>query len=206
MIGRRLGVGVCIVTGLAAALAWAQSPSPRAGPLTVAELQARIKTLEEENAGLRRDYELILTTCQSQSAANPAPATHPTPSSAELSAATAMYVRLAESNRLGQQQERRQVEDDRFGVVSVDYAIVESNRIFISYAWTLTIRNGLDRAQAFNVTLQFLDRNGSVVDTDREDNEMIDAHEQRTLTGSQVISMPGALNVAAVHAVAKRTE
>jgi hypothetical protein len=90
-------------------------------------------------------------------------------------------------------------------VVSVDYAIIESNKIFTSYVWTLTISNGLDRAQAFNVNLHFLDRNGSVIDTDREDDEVLDAHEQRTLTGSYVIPMPGALNVASVRAVAKRT-
>jgi hypothetical protein len=173
MIGARLGVVVCLLTGLVAALAWAQSPIPGAKPLTVAALQARVKTLEDDNAGLRRDYELILTTCQNE-------------------AAKAV-------------DERPRPEDDRSDVVSVDYEIVESNKIFTSYGWTLTLSNGLDRAQAFDVTLQFLDRNGSVIDTDREDNETIDAYAQRTLTGSHAISMPGALNVASMRAVAKRT-
>src|ERR1051325_7928013 len=137
MIGRRLGAAVCVLTGLLAALVWARSsgadePSPAA-----ARLQARVKRLEEENAGLRRDYELILTTCQSQTAT------------------------------------RLPAEDDP-AEVPVDYAIIESNKIFISYAWTLTISNSLDRAQAFDVTLHFLDRNGSLIETAREDNEMFD--------------------------------
>jgi len=195
MIGRRLGAAVCILTGFVAALVWAQSPGASVKPYDVARLQARVKTLEEENKGLRRDYELILATCQTPAATNPAPASPPT---------TAVDVRLAEANRPGQQQERPRIEDDPGEVVSVDHVILESNKIFTSYAWTLTISNGLDRAQAFNVTLQLLDRNGSVVDTDRGDDEMLDAHEQRTLTGSYVIPMPAALNVASVRAVAKR--
>jgi hypothetical protein len=205
MIGKRLGVAVCILTGFVAALVWAQSPSAGDAPLTVAGLRARVKTLEEENARLRRDYELILTTCQSRTDTNPAPATSATRLLGECAAATAGETQLAEANRLGQQQERPRIEDDPGEVASVDYAIIESNKIFISYVWTLTISNGLDRAQAFNVTLHFLDGNGSIIDTDREDNEMLDAHEQRTLTGSYVIPMPGALNVASVRAVAKRT-
>jgi hypothetical protein len=192
MIGKRLGVAVFILTGLVAALVWAQSPSAGDAPLTVAGLRARVKMLEEENAGLRRDYELILTTCQSRTDTNPAPATSATRLLGERAAATAV-------------ETRPRIEDDPGEVVSVDYAMIESNKIFVSYVWTLTISNGLDRAQAFNVTLHFLDRNGSVIDTDREDNEVLDAHEQRTLTGSYVIPMPGALNVASVRAVAKRT-
>jgi hypothetical protein len=205
MIGKRLGVAVCILTGLVAALVWAQSPSAGDAPLTVAGLRARVKELQEENAGLRRDYELILTTCQSRTDTNPAPATSATRLLGERAAATAVETELAEAIRLGQQQERPRIEDDPAEVVSVDYAIIESNKIFTSYVWTLTISNGLDRAQAFNVNLHFLDRNGSVIDTDREDDEVLDAHEQRTLTGSYVIPMPGALNVASVRAVAKRT-
>src|SRR5215472_1842740 len=40
---------------------------------TIATLQARVKTLEEENGRLKRDYDALLTACQRHAAAAPGP-------------------------------------------------------------------------------------------------------------------------------------
>jgi hypothetical protein len=62
MKGSRFAVAGCAVALLAVSLG-AQQTSRTSRPLTNAQLQARVHALEEENAGLKRNHDLLLKSC-----------------------------------------------------------------------------------------------------------------------------------------------
>jgi len=77
--------GACLLTLFMLGTIYGQSDGGGTRLSTIAKLQARAKTLEEENGRLKRDYEVLLTVCQSHAVADPVP--KPPPSSAERAAA-----------------------------------------------------------------------------------------------------------------------
>src|SRR5262245_7304026 len=69
-------------------------------PSTIPKLQARVKTPEEENGRLKRDYEVLLTACQWHAANR----------------------RVAEENRLELHRQQRRPEEDLWRISSVEFA------------------------------------------------------------------------------------
>jgi hypothetical protein len=88
--------------------------------------------------------------------------------------------------------------------VAVDYSVTEANSVFARFAWKVTISNGLDRRQAFDLLVQFLDDKGFNIDTERKYGHTIAAFEEQTINGDSLIRMPGARRVAKVQALATR--
>jgi len=180
---------------------WAQQPTRR---LTSAELQAKVAALEQELGNVQRDYQLLLTTCQAPAAIRTVADANAAAERLALAAKDLQNAQANAENRAEQLQHQQRVQDDLWRVKSVDYGITESNRIFIRFGWTVTISNGLDTTQAFDVTVQFLDKHGLVVDSQRKYGVVVGAFDEGTIRDSALVSMPGALNVASVHAVASR--
>jgi hypothetical protein len=172
-------------------------------PLTNLELQARIAALEADLSRLQSDYALLLTTCRS-----PSSAARDTAAAERLERA-ALGLQDAErsaENKLQQVEllrQRQELDDTSFIVTSVDMGVTETNDVFVRYGWKVTVKNSGAR-QTFDLTIQFLDARGLVVDTARDYGEVISAFDQRTITGDDLIAMPRALNVVSAKAIATR--
>jgi hypothetical protein len=129
-----------LVCGLAAVPATVDArrknpPSEKA--LTPAQLRAKVKALEEELAGVRRDFELLLTTVNAGS--SPA---QPTPEERERAALAAKEQAIYEANQRAYDQQLRQLEDASWYVKDVDFGVTEQNRTFARFGWKATIHNG----------------------------------------------------------------
>jgi hypothetical protein len=186
-----LGALVLAVGLLPALDAQAPVPSP---PLTNAALHAKVAALEQELATLQRDYQQLLTGCPSPS---PAPADTEV---ADRLAATLHTAAIDDEQRL--QQER--LENESWYVKDLGFGVTEANRVFMHYAWKITVKNGIPRPQTFDVVVQFLDERDLVVDTARLYGQRIAAQDEQMITGDKLVSMPGALRVTQVKAVAIR--
>jgi hypothetical protein len=181
------GVGV-------AAGSYAQAP---AAPLTAVELRARVAVLEQDLAGLRKDYQLLLTTCQS-----PAPA--PRTARTERVAAALPTVVAETSGKTSKQQDEQRLDNDSWYVQVMDYAAIDSSPEWTQYGWTVRIKNGIGRPQTFDLVVQFVDKDGLVIDSDRLNNESIAALEEHKMHGTKMIARPGALEVVRVNVLATR--
>src|SRR5262249_19615847 len=87
MKGGRAGVVLGILITLLAVSLAAQRASRASKPLTNAQLQARINQLEDDNAVLMRNYDLLLVSCQSQVERNAHPPAAGDPVAPEATAA-----------------------------------------------------------------------------------------------------------------------
>jgi hypothetical protein len=100
--------------------------------------------------------------------------------------------------------EERRIDNDSWYVQVMDYLAIEATTEWTRYGWTVKINNGIGRPQTFNLVVQFVDKNGLVIDTDRLNNESIGALEDHTMQGNKVIAMPGAAEVVRVNVRASR--
>ena len=81
-------------------------------------------------------------------------------------------------------------------IVSVDARVTERNDSWWKYAWKLELRNLTASPVRVRATIEFQDKDGFVVDDDTEYNLVVPAKSSDVFTGYQLISMPGARNVA----------
>jgi hypothetical protein len=169
---------------------------------TYAELRAKVNALETENAGLRRDYQVILSAC---------PATTPsasidTTATDRLTAAAqqAQQALLDAENSAFLKQQQQELENAAFWVNNVDFSATESNDVFVRYGWKVTIKNGIPRTQSFDLEVQFLDKNDFVIDTAHLYRRTIEAFDQQTFTGDTLVRMPNALRVVHAKAIVTR--
>ncbi|MAG37544.1 MAG: hypothetical protein CL878_15010 [Dehalococcoidia bacterium] len=72
-------------------------------------------------------------------------------------------------------------------VLDIAARVTESNQSWSRFAWRLTVRNNSDSARAFDATIEFQDRDGFIVDTDREYGLVIGPQAEETFTGSTLI-------------------
>jgi len=166
-------------------------------PLTAPELRARVAVLEQDLAGLRKDYQLLLTTCQS-----PAPA--PRAARTDRLPAALPTVAIDASGKGSKRQEEQRLDNDSWYVQVMDYVAIETSPEWTQYGWTVRIKNGIGRAQTFDLVVQFVDKNGLVIDSDRLKNESIAALEDHTMRGNKTIAKPAALEVVRVNVRATR--
>jgi hypothetical protein len=194
-----VAVGVLLLAVLAAAVgltAGSQAQAPDA-PLTPPELRARVAALEQDLAGLRKDYQLLLTTCQS-----PAPA--PRAARAERSPAAVATVPTVAPLKESKLDEERRVDNDSWYVQVMDYVAIETSAEWTRYGWTVKIKNGIRRPQTFDLVVQFLDKDGLVIDSDQLTNQTVAATDEQTMQGNKAINMPGAIEVVKVNVIATR--
>lgn len=199
----RLLLAAPLMASLGATL-YAQVP---AAPLTNAQLRAKVVALEQELIGLRNDNTILITACANAQAQPPTAAPAVADQAEEQIArakARLEQVKLETFNRQEQQRQQQELDDASWIVRDVGFGVTEANQVFIRFGWKVTIKNGLDRTQAFDLAVQFLDGNGLVVDTARVYGATINAFDERTITESELISMPGAQRVASVKAIATR--
>lgn len=81
-------------------------------------------------------------------------------------------------------------------IVSVASKVTESNDVWSKYAWKLRLRNNGASMHAFSVTIEFQDKDGFIIDTDRSDTIVVQPNAEDTATGFALIRSPGASNVA----------
>jgi hypothetical protein len=203
MTGSRFAVEVGIMTLLAASVAAQRTTRGAARPLTNAQLQAKVRSLEDENASLQRDYDKLRAFCQDAGVRvdQPPPDSGPSPNQA---APVTKEAQSGPGAPVVKRRAPRNVEDDLWRIVAIDYGVTESSQQSMRFGWKVTISNGLDHAETFDLTVQFLDKNGLVVETSREEHQTIRASDQQTLTGDVIIRMPAALGVASAKAIANR--
>jgi hypothetical protein len=186
-VGRAGVVLVTMATVLSASVdaqrAVRSSPSTalRAGPPTIAQLQARVHELEAENADLARNYDLLLASCRNQAAPD-------TSSSATEPGA----------------RRTRNVDDDLFWIGSLDYGVTETTSAFMRFGWKVTIHNKLARNEIFDITVQFLNKDNLVIDSGHLGVQTIRAFDEQEVTGDVLIRLPGALNVVSAKAIVNR--
>jgi hypothetical protein len=197
MKGSRAGVVLGILMTLLAASLAAQRTSRASKPLTNAQLQARIIQLEDDNAVLMRNYDLLLASCQSQVERN----AHP-PAAGDPVAQDATTAR--DTTTGGVRRPPRNVDDDLFHIVDINYGVTETASTYMRFGWKVTIRNGLGRNEVFDLSVQFLDKNDLVIGTSTLGVQTIRAYGEEAVSGDLIIRLPAALNVASAKAVVNR--
>jgi hypothetical protein len=173
MKGSRAGIALGIVALLAVSPG-AQQTSRATRPPTNAQLQARVNKLEEENAVLARNYDLLLASCRPQEEGDAA------------------------------RRPTRNVDDDLFWIADVKYGVTETTSAFMRFGWKVAIHNGLGRNEVFDVTVQFLNKDDLVIESGRLGVQTIRAFDEQTVTGDVIIRLPAALNVVSAKAVINR--
>ena len=173
MKGSRFVVTGCITALLAVSLG-AQQTSRTATPLTNAQFQAKVHALEDENAVLTRNYDLLLKSCRNRVPADALPAGP------------------------------RNVDDDLFWVEDLNYGVTETTSIYLRFGWKVTIHNGLDRNEDFAVTVEFLNKDDMVIASARLVGQAIRAFDEQTVNGDVVIAVPAAYSVASAKVTVNR--
>ena len=90
-------------------------------------------------------------------------------------------------------------------IVDVSTRITEQASVWWRFAWRLTVKNNIDSAINFDATIKWLDADGFEIDQDFEFGLVLGAEEERTFTGSALISLPSARNVTTVSASISRS-
>jgi hypothetical protein len=90
-------------------------------------------------------------------------------------------------------------------IISVDTRVTESNSTWSRFAWKLEMKNTANHALRFDVTIEFQDKDGFIVDTNTAHGLMIGPGAQETFTGFALIRAEGAPQVARTLAKVRRT-
>lgn len=77
-----------------------------------------------------------------------------------------------------------------FEIISIDTRLVESNDTWSKIAWKLTIKNLTDKKVVFHARIEFLDKDGFLVDDTFESNLIISAQSEQSFTGTTLIDAP----------------
>ncbi len=85
-------------------------------------------------------------------------------------------------------------------VVDVDTRVTEKNNFWWRYAWQLTVKNNGGQATTFTAQIKWVDAAGLVIETSSEHDLTISAGQEKTFSGNDLISMPGATSVSGVEA------
>jgi hypothetical protein len=120
----------------------------------------------------------------------------------ERAAAALKQAQLEAESRLQQLREDQRLQQQLWQVQSVDYRVTEVNSVFARFAWKVTVWNGGTAVRRFDLEIQFLDKGGFVVDRAYQFGQVIGPMDVKTITGDDLVRMPGAQTVASVKAMA----
>lgn len=87
-----------------------------------------------------------------------------------------------------------------FDIVKIDARIVESNDTWSKFAWKLELRSQSNEPIGFNVTIEFLDQDGFVVDDTLDTNLFLPANEEKSYSGYTLINAHLVENIASIQA------
>lgn len=88
----------------------------------------------------------------------------------------------------------------KFQIVNVDSRVTESNDVWSKYAWQVTVKNLTDQQLRLDITVEFLDAQGFVVDDDSENNLALDPYEETTFRDYDLVTASVAGNINKVNA------
>ena len=81
-------------------------------------------------------------------------------------------------------------------IVEIDSRVTQRTDTWWRYAWKLTLRNTGTSTRRFSATIEFQDRDGFVIDSNRaRDLLVVPGGEQRSFTGYALVRVPGARSV-----------
>jgi hypothetical protein len=86
-------------------------------------------------------------------------------------------------------------------VFSIDSKVTEQNSVWWKYAWKATLKNNSESAISTDVTVKFLDKDGFVIDEDREYNVVVPAGSEKLVSEHALIDASVAANVKSVSAI-----
>lgn len=75
-------------------------------------------------------------------------------------------------------------------IISIDTRLVEANDTWSKIAWKLVIKNLTDNKVIFHANIEFLDKDGFLVDDTFESNLIISAQSEQSFTGTTLIDAP----------------
>jgi len=85
-------------------------------------------------------------------------------------------------------------------ITAFTYKVVEKNATWWKYSWQLTIMNGVDSSVDCRLIIRFLDRDGYVLDTDRDYPKDLPAKAESTIRGYSLVDTELAYQVAHLEA------
>ncbi len=157
---------------------------------TNAELRAKVGVLEQALARLQKDYAVLQAGCPAERL--------------ERATESLQTAQINADNQSAARLQQERLEDGAWYVQDVAFEVTETNKVFQRYGWKVTVKNGIPRAQTFDLVVQFLNARGLVVDTEHLYSQHIAALDARTMTGESLIRVPGSFLVTSVHVVATR--
>jgi hypothetical protein len=97
---------------------------------------------------------------------------------------------------------RQGANEPQFTITEVATRPTESNKVWTRFAWKASVANLTTHPLRLSLVVEFLDRDGFVVDQDRKPDLAIGASLTTTFTGFKLVSAASAKNVATVKAKA----
>jgi len=85
-------------------------------------------------------------------------------------------------------------------IISIDTRLVEANDTWSKIAWKLVIKNLTDKKVIFHANIEFLDKDGFLVDDTFESNLIISAQSEQSFTGTTLIDAPLIERVSSIQA------
>jgi hypothetical protein len=99
--------------------------------------------------------------------------------------------------------EQPKLESKLFEIIKVDSRITEVNNTWSKYAWILILKSFANKHMQFHATIEFLDKDGFIVDTSDEFNVLLPNRNDQTYTGFALIKAPVVGNIARIQAKVK---
>jgi len=85
-------------------------------------------------------------------------------------------------------------------ITSIDTRLVESNDTWSKIAWKLVIKNLTDKKVIFHANIEFLDKDGFLLDDTFESNLILSAQSEESFTGTTLIDAPLIERVSSIQA------
>lgn len=83
-------------------------------------------------------------------------------------------------------------------IVSIDTKVTEQNSVWWKYSWIFKVKNNSDRDHVVNAHLEWLDKEGYVVETALEYSLTIPANQEKTFSGYELIDIQVAPTVGGI--------
>lgn len=87
-----------------------------------------------------------------------------------------------------------------YEVVSIDAKITESNNIYDKHSWILTVKNNGRQRLLFNATIDFLDKDGFIVDQDFGLQLLLEPYETKDFIGTKLVNAAISGNIVKISA------
>lgn len=88
-------------------------------------------------------------------------------------------------------------------ILDISTRVTESNDVWSKFAWQLTVQNNGDAAASFDAVVDFLDKDGFVIDEDNANDLGLQPHQKDTFTGFKLIEASSVSRVSKVSAKIK---